>query len=37
MAGQKGFDGVMVGLVAKFPLDDTHEFAVMDGGRAAST
>ena len=31
MAGQKGFNGVMIGLVAKFPLHDTDEFAIVDG------
>lgn len=33
MAGQKGFDGVVIGFVAEFPWHEAHEFAVMDGGR----
>ena len=25
-------DGVVIGLIAEFPLHDAHDFAVMDGG-----
>ena len=32
MAGEEVFDGVMIGLIAEFPLHNAHEFPVVDGG-----
>src|SRR5262245_13023521 len=32
MASQEVFDGVMVGLIAEFPLHNAHKFAVVDRG-----
>ena len=31
MAGEKAVHGVMIGVIAKFPLEDPDHFAVMDG------